>query len=120
MVPQLWILPHPKKPQWGKLQNKLQEEMNRLGVKHVKASAYNSSSNGEAEREVRSIKEYLRKENIQKVTQELLQKLTFKVNNHVQNGRTCTVVERFLRRKSKSLLPNSMERDINNTDVLAQ
>ena len=45
------------------------KDMHRLGVKHVKASAYNSSSNGGAERVVLSIKEYLREENIQKVTQ---------------------------------------------------
>ena len=96
----------------GSFRTSFTEEMNRLGVKHVKASAYNSSSNGGAERVVRSIKEYLRKENIQKVTQELLQKLTFQVNNHVQNGRTCTVAERFLRRKAKSLLPNSMGREV--------
>ena len=54
----------------GSFRTSFTEEMNKLGVKHVKASAYNSSSNGGAERVVRSIKEYLRKENIQKVTQE--------------------------------------------------
>ena len=64
------------------------EEMHKLGVKHGKASAYNSSSNGVAKLVVQSIKEYVRKENIQKVTQELLQKLTFRVNNHIQNRKT--------------------------------
>ena len=54
----------------GSFRTSFTEEMHRLGVKHLKASAYNSSSNGRAERVVRSIKEYLRKENIQKVTQE--------------------------------------------------
>ena len=96
----------------GSFRTSFTEEMHRLGVKHVKASAYNSSSNGGAERVVRSIKLYLRKKNIQKVTQELLQKLTFQVNNHIQNGKTGSVAERFLRREPKSMPPNSMEREV--------
>ena len=73
--------------------------MTRLGVKHVKSSAYNSSSNGRAERVVRSIKEFL-------------QKFCFKVNNHTQNGKTGSAAERLLRRKTISLLPNSKEREV--------
>ena len=49
-----------------------------MGVKHVKSSAYNTASNGGAKHTVRTIKEFLRKENINKVTQEILQELKYK------------------------------------------
>ena len=96
----------------GSFRASFTEEMSKLGVKHVKSSAYNSASNGGAERTVHSIKEFLRKENIKKVTQELLQELTFKVNNHVQNEKTGSAAERFFRRKPKNMLPNTMERKV--------
>ena len=51
-------------------------------------------------------------EKIQKVTQELLQRVCFKVNNHVQDGITGSTAKRFFRRKLKSLLPNSLEREL--------
>ena len=77
----------------GNFRTSFIEEMHRLGVKHLEESAYNSSSKGGAERVLRSIKEYLRKENIQRVTQELLQKLTFRVTNKTQNGKSGSAVE---------------------------
>ena len=43
----------------GSFRGSFTEEMSRLGVKHVKASAYNSCSNGGAKRVLLSIKEYL-------------------------------------------------------------
>ena len=46
------------------------------------------------------------------MTQELLQRICFKVNNYVQDGITGSAAERFFRRKPKSLLPNSIEREV--------
>ena len=54
----------------------------------------------------------MRKENINKVTQELLQELTFKVNSHVQNEKKGSAVECFFRGKPKNILPNLMEREV--------
>ena len=79
----------------GRFRANFTEPMKELGVEHVKSSAYNSPSNDGAERTVQSIKSFLRKENIQKVTQELLQTICFKVNNHVQDTLTGSAAERF-------------------------
>ena len=65
----------------GSFRANFTEEMRKLGIRHVKSIAYNSASNGGAERTVWSIKEFLKKENIKNGSQELLQELTFKVNN---------------------------------------
>ena len=94
--------------------------MRKLGIRHVKSIAYNSASNGGAERTVRSIKEFLRMENIKKVTKELLWELTFKENNHVQNGKTGSEAERFLRSKPKNMLPNTMEREVDWKNMLEE
>ena len=69
-----------------------------MGVKLVKSRAYNNASNGGAERCVRTLKEILRKEKISKITLELLQKLTFKANNHIQDEK-----KHFLTRKPNKL-----------------
>ena len=39
-------------------------------------------------------------------------------DNHVQNGKIGSAAERFLRRKPKSLLPNSMEREVDLSSML--
>ena len=93
----------------GSFRANFTEQMKELGVEHVKSSLYNSPSKGGAERTVQSIKSFLRKENIQKVSQELLHKICFKVNNHVQDALTGSPAERFPKRKPKTLLPNSIE-----------
>ena len=64
-------------------------------MKHVKSSAYNSASNGGAERVVQSIKQFLRREGIKRVSQEFLQKISFKVNNNTQSDNTGRTAERF-------------------------
>ena len=104
----------------GSFRANFTEQMKELGVDHVKSSPYNSPSNGGAEQTVQSIKSFLRKENIQKVTQELLHKICFKVNNHVQDALTDSAAERFLRRKPKTLLPNSIEREVNWRSMLTE
>ena len=39
--------------------------------------------------------------------------MTFKANNHTQDGKNGSAAERFLRRKPKNMLPNSIEREVN-------
>ena len=78
LVLQLWIVSHPQERR--RRQFPITEEMTRLRVKHVKSSAYNSASNAGAKRVVQSIKQFLRKEGIQRVSQDLLQNMCFKVN----------------------------------------
>ena len=62
--------------------------MRKLVVRHVNQAPIKVPVMVEPNNRVRSIKEFLRKENIKKVTQELLQELTFKVKNHIQNRKT--------------------------------
>ena len=69
---------------------------------------------------VQSIKQFLRKEGIQRVTQDLLQKICFKVNNHTQSGKAGSAAERFLIRKPKSLFLNSMEREVDWRSMLEE
>ena len=104
----------------GSFRASFTKKMEDLGVEHRLSSPYNSSSNGAAERTVRHIKSFLRKENIERVSQELLNKICFKVNNHVQDELTGSPAERFLRRKPKTLLPNSIERDVDWKSMLTE
>ena len=80
----------------GSFRANFTKQMEDLGIEHRKSSQYNSPSNGGAERTVQHIKSFLRKENIEKVSQELLNKICFKVNNHVQDELTGSPAERFL------------------------
>ena len=104
----------------GSFRANFTKQMKELGVEHVKSSPYNSPSNGGAARTVQHIKSFLRKENIEKVSQELLNKICFKVNNHVQDALTGSPAERFLSRKPKTLLPNSIEREVDWRSMLTE
>ena len=104
----------------GSFRANFTKQMEDLGIEHRKSSPYNSPSNGGAERTVQHIKSFLRKENIEKVSQELLNKICFKVNNHVQDELTGSLAERFLRRKPKTLLPNSIDRDVDWRSMLTE
>ena len=94
----------------GSFRASFTKRMEDLGIEHRQSSPYNSPSNGGAERTVQHIKSLLRKENIEKVSQELLNKICFKVNNHVQDELTGSPAERFLRRKPKTLLQQHRKR----------
>ena len=54
------------------------------------------------------------------MTQELLQKICFKVNNHVQDGITGSAAKRFFRRKPKSLLLNSVEKEVDWRNMITE
>ena len=102
----------------GSFRNKFTELMKSVGINHIKTSPYNSKSNGGCERAVRSIKENLRKEGVKKMTQDILDKLTFNINNHPQAGDVGTAAERFFGRAPKSLLPNSLKRFVDHHKLI--
>ena len=89
-----------------------------VGVNHVHTSPYNSKSNGGVERSVRSIKDVLRKQEINKVTQEKLDEITYLINQHPQKGEDGTPAERFFGRSPRSVLPNSLTRFVEHHQLI--
>ena len=86
-----------------------------LGIEHVNSSAYNATSNGLAERGVRQIKDVLKK--VKKPSKEKLRELVFDINNHVQDN--CgSASERFFKRGPRTILPNSINRQIEHQDLI--
>ena len=79
------------------------------------SSAYNAKSNGLAERGVRQIKDVLKK--VKKPSKEKLRELVFDINNHVQDS--CgSASERFFKRGPRTILPNSINRQIEHQDLI--
>ena len=48
-------------------------------------TCYNSKSNGGSERAIRSLKDCLKRDGVKKLTQEILDRLTFNINGHPQD-----------------------------------
>ena len=65
---------------------------------------------------MRSVKEVLKKEG-RKVTKEHLAEVCFKINCNQEEG-TGSRAERFFRRRPRSLLPNSIKRELNHRDLI--
>ena len=61
-----------------------------MGVRHTLTSPYNIKSNGGSERAIRSLKDCLKRDGVKKLSQEILDKLTFNINSHPQDDR-CVV-----------------------------
>ena len=86
-----------------------------LGIEHNNSSAYNPSSNGLAERGVRQLKDVLKK--VRKPSGEKLRELIFDINNHIQPD--CgSASERFFRRGPRTVLPNSINREIEHRSLI--
>ena len=73
-------------------------------------------SNGQAERAVKSIKDILKKEG-RTVTKAHLAEVCFSVNCHQEEG-SGSRAERFFRRSPRSLLPNSIKRELKHRDLI--
>ena len=84
-----------------------EEELNKLGVRVMHSSAYNSQSMGLVERSVHTLKEILHKNN--NLSQLLLNEQIFVVNSK-EDGETGSNNTRFYGRGVRSGLPNSWER----------
>ena len=84
---------------------------------HTPTSAYNPESNGLAERCVQQIKDVLKKAKKKPSAQELREML-FNINNHVQRGEEGSAAQRFFRRGVRTLLPNSIVREIDHRQLI--
>ena len=102
----------------GSFRNRFTELLKGVGINHIHTSPYNSKSNGGCERAVRSIKDCLKRDGIKKITQEIMDKLTFNINGHPQDGDVGTAAERFFGRAPRSLLPNSLKRFVDHHKLI--
>ena len=113
----LFGIPHTVKSDGGPAYQSLFSEFLRgMHVEHRYSSSYHPSSNGQCERGVRSVKEVLKKEG-RTVTKEHLAEVCFKINCNQEEG-TGSRAERFFRRRPRSLLPNSIKRELNHRDLI--
>ena len=65
----------------GSFRSRSIEKMQQMGVEHTFTSPYNSESNGGCERAFRSVRHCLTRDGINKVTKEVLGKITFGIIN---------------------------------------
>ena len=85
-------------------------------ILHHFTSSYRSSSAGLVERGVRSLKDVLKKVS-GPITKELLDTITFKLNQHISSGQGSASM-RFLGRAPRSDLPNSQKRSVDRDDLV--
>ena len=83
-----------------------------VGIKHVHTSPYNSKSNGGCERGIRSLKDCLKRDKFKKVTQQVLDELTYNINSHPQDE-SGSAAERVFRKISQKLSFQDKHRCIN-------
>ena len=113
----LFGIPHTVKSDGGPaFQSLFSEFLRGMHIEHRYSSSYHPSSNGQCERGVRSVKEVLKKEG-RKVTKEHLAEVCFKINCNQEEG-TGSRAERFFRRRPRSLLPNSIKRELDHRDLI--
>ena len=102
----------------GSFRARFSQMLREVGINHVLTSPYNSKSNGGVERSIRSIKDVLRKDKINKVTQQKLDEITYLLNQHPQRGEEGTPAERFFGRSPRSVLPNSLTRFVDHSRLI--
>ena len=111
-------IPHALRTDGGPaFKNRFQEYVDSLGIEHTASSPYNPQSNGLAERGVRQIKDVLRKIK-KKPTKDQLREWVFMINNHVQSDGSGTAAQRFFRRGVRTLLPNSIVREVDHRQLI--
>ena len=90
-----------------------------MGIHHTVSAAYNSQSNGAAERGVASIKSLLSKMGKKgMMNQEELNKLVFKINSH-QTSKEGSALERFYGRNVRTYQPELVKKKINHQELIA-
>ena len=102
----------------GSFRKRFSDLLASVGIKHTLTSPYNSKSNGGCERAVRSLKDCLKRDGVKKITQDIMDKLTFNINGHPQEGDVGTANERFFGRAPRSLLPNSLKRFVDHHKLI--
>ena len=101
----------------GTFRKRFSQELEKLGVIHKLTSPYNSSSNGGSERSVRALKHVLHRDMVKTVTQEILDKICFLSNSHIQEN--CgSAMMRFHGRSPRTYLPNSIERLVEHKQLI--
>ena len=85
-------------------------------IRHHLTLAHHSSSNGDAEAGVKSIKTVLLK--VGKVTEQLVAEACFNHNNMASPSGEGTPAERFFRRGIRSILPNYYKKNLNTEDMV--
>ena len=93
--------------------------MESMGIRHCHSAAYNSQSNGAAEKGVGQIKTLLSKMGRKgMMNQEELNQLVFKINSH-QTSREGSALERFYGRSVRTYQPELVKKKIHHQEIIA-
>ena len=112
----IWGMPYEVKSDFGRaFIQTWEEELDKLGVRVLHSSAYNSQSMGLVERSVRTHKDILRKNN--NITQLQLQEHIY-AGNCKEEGETGSATTRFMGRGTRTGLLNSWERFVDWQDQI--
>ena len=98
-------------------QGRFTEFLKGYHVNHYVTPAHHPSSNGLVERGVRSLKDVYGKQS-KPMTKGMLKRICFEVNNHPQRDGSGTANEKFLRRGPRTMLPNSIKRELRHRDLV--
>ena len=93
----------------GSFRSRSIEKLKEMRVEHTHTSLYNSEANDGCERAIRSVKHCLTRDGVRKMTQEVLDIITFGINNQAQDD-AGSAAERFFGRAPRTFLPSSLER----------
>ena len=101
----------------GGFRKTFKEKFKNLNVRHKHSSAYHPQSNSLAERAVGSLKHSLKKspKHISKLN---LKEIIFKINSTVRQEMTGSANDRFLMRSVRSLLPNSIDPQLDPKELI--
>ena len=101
----------------GGFRKTFKEKLKKLNVRHKHSSAYHPQSNSLAERAVGSLKHSLKKspKHISKLN---LKEIIFEINSTVSQEMTGSANNRFLMRSVRSLLPNSIDPQLDPKELI--
>ena len=88
-----------------------------MNVKHKHSLAYHPQSNSLAERAVGSLKNSLKK-SPERMSKLFLKEIVFEINSTVSQEMTGSANDRFLNRSIRSLLPNSIDPNLNPKELI--
>ena len=101
----------------GAFRKTFKDKLRLLGVKHKHSSAYHPQSNSLAERAVGSVKNSLKKSPKQ-ISELFLREIIFGINSTVSQEMTGSANDRFMGRSIRSLLPNSIDPNLNSEELI--
>ena len=105
-------LPYVVKCDFGPVfRESFEEGMRKPGVRVIHSSAYNPQSNGLVERGVRSLKHLLKRS--ARLSELQLHELLYCINAREQQGGAGSPLSRFLGRRVRTSIANSLDRSVN-------